>query len=280
MIKAILVCTDGSDHSQVACDHACSLTDKLGAKLTGLHVLDSRMLEGPLMADISGWIGAQPYGGQLQQLKELLQERGETVIKAFLKQCKEQGVDADGSVITGHPAKVILAEEVKAELVIIGQRGEHASLIGEFMGTSAERIIRHSLKPCMITPATYRPIRRVLAAYDGSAHASRALHEAIELAQAGNMTLTLLTIDEKGRHMDMQQVSDDGLRLARAHDMEATGIVAKGYVMETILQQADKTGTDLIVIGAQGHSRIHEMLLGSTTMQLIAKSDLPVLLVR
>jgi len=280
MIKAILVCTDGSEYSRVACQYALSLAQKLEAGLTGLHVLDSRMLEGPLMADISGWIGAQPYGGQLQQFRELLQQRGEAVIEAFLKQCKEAGVEASGSMKMGHPAKVIVTEENKAELVIVGQRGEHADLTGDLMGSHAERIVRHSLKPCMVTPATHREIKHVLAAYDGSGHASKALHEAIELVKGAGMKLTVLTVGENLQEQDVNQVAEDGLQLARAHDVEATSVVVEGNVMENILEKTGELEADLITVGAYGHSRIHEMLLGSTTTQLIAKADVPVMLVR
>jgi nucleotide-binding universal stress UspA family protein len=62
MIKPILVATDGSEYGSIATRFRIHLAQKLNAHLTGLHVLDSRLLEGPLLANISGWIGANPYG--------------------------------------------------------------------------------------------------------------------------------------------------------------------------------------------------------------------------
>ena len=44
--------------------------------------------------------------------------------------------------------------------------------------------------------------------------------------------------------------------------------------------RATASACDLLVVGAYGHSRIREMILGSTTTQLIAKSQIPVLLLR
>ena len=87
MIKSILVCTDGSPHGDTACEYA--IPDRGSRRAcSGLHVLDSRMLEGPLMADISGWIGAQPYGAQLQQFRELMEQKGEAVIRRFDNRCR------------------------------------------------------------------------------------------------------------------------------------------------------------------------------------------------
>ena len=196
MIKSILVCTDGSPHGDVACEYAISLTQQLNARLLGLHVLDSRMLEGPLMADISGWVGAQPFGDQFQQFRELMEKKGETVIHAFNSRCEEAGVKAETWVKMGHPPKIILEEEARAELLIMGQKGEHAEWIGDMSGSIVERVVRHSVKPCMITPDTFRPISRIMAAYDGSVHASQALHEATELAQALKAELVILTVAE------------------------------------------------------------------------------------
>lgn len=280
MIKSILVCTDGSSHSQTACEYALALASQLEARLIGLHVLDSRMLEGPLMADISGWIGAQPYGAQLQQFRELLQERGEAVLQSFRDLCAQRGVSGEALMRMGHPSRVILEEEAKAELVVLGQKGEHVDMIGDLMGSNAERVARHSVKPCMITPSEFRPIRKILAAYDGSAHASKAVHEAVELAQAARMDLAILAVADRDNVAEMQKVLEDARRLAAAHGLDAPAIVKEGDVVDTLLAEAEAQNSDLIVVGAYGHSRIREMILGSTTTQIMSTSKRPVLLVR
>ncbi len=280
MIKSILVCSDGSPHSQAAIEYAIELSSRLEARLMGLHVLDSRMLEGPLMADISGWIGAQPYGAQLQQFRDLLQQRGEAVIQAFYEACDRHGVKGEGIVRMGHPARVIVEEEAKAELLVLGQKGEHVDLIGDLMGSNAERIVRQSVKPCLVTPAEYRPIRKILAAYDGSGHASQALHEAAELAKAADMELAIVAIADHDNRKQVENTVKDAVRLAADHGVEATSHIEEGDVVDLILSKADELQSDLIVMGAYGHGRIREMILGSTTTQIIATSERPVMLVR
>lgn len=280
MIKSILVCTDGSAYSETAIEYAVSLSTRLEARLMGLHVLDSRMLEGPLMADISGWIGAQPYGAQLQQFRELLQQRGEAVVQAFNEFCEKRGVKGEAFVRMGHPARVIVEEEAKAELLVLGQKGEHVDLIGDLMGSNAERIVRQSVKPCLVTPAKYRPIQKILAAYDGSGHASQALREAAELAKAADMELAVLAIADRENREEMEAHVKDAVDLAADHGVQASSLVEEGDVVDLILSKASEWESDLIVMGAYGHGRIREMILGSTTTQIIATSDLPVMLVR
>lgn len=280
MIKDMLVCTDGSAYGNIACSYALDLSKRLNAVLTGLHVLDSRMLEGPLMADVSGWVGAQPYSEQLTQFRDVLQAKGEAVIAAFEDQAREAGVNVSTLLKMGHPTRVMLEEENSHELLVLGQRGEHAEWGGDLMGSTADRMVRHADSPCLVTPAEYRPIRRILAAYDGSGHAGKALHEAIELAQGLSVPLSILTVAEDKDMDAANAVSREGLRLAEAHGCEAGHLVGKGIAEDAILQMAQEHGFDLIVMGAFGHGLIREMFLGSTTAQLVARSTLPVLLAR
>ena len=280
MIKSILVCTDGSAYGDVACDYALFLTARLKAHLVGLHVLDSRMLEGPLLSDLSGWVGAQPFSAQLQQFRELMEEKGAAVMRAFSERAAQAGQDAETRLAMGHPARAILAEEVGAELLILGQRGEHAELIGDLLGSNVERIVRRSFKPCLVTPVAFRPITKILAAFDGSASSSKALHEAIELAAALAAPLLILTVRTRQDDPPAEAIAEEGLKLARAHVCAAATFIAAGRPSATILETARTQGCDLIVVGAYGHSLIREWIIGSTTAHLIHHAAVPVMLVR
>jgi nucleotide-binding universal stress UspA family protein len=280
MIKTLMVFTDGSEGGGVACQYALFLARRLGAKLTGCHVLDSRMLEGPLMADISGWIGAQAFSGQLKQFRDLLQQKAETVIDALVAMAGAEGVDIETSIKMGHPARVILEEEARAEMIVLGQNGEHAELTGEFIGSTVERVARNSLKPCLVTPAAFHPIGKILCAIDGSTHASKALHEAIELALALSAPLVIMSVAENHDRKHAREIAEDGIQLARAHECAAATLVVEGRPDQMIAMKAEELDCGLIVLGAHGHSRIRDMILGSTTNSLIATSHKPVLLVR
>ncbi|MFH0908384.1 MAG: universal stress protein [bacterium] len=280
MIKSILVCTDGSQFGDTACEYGINLAQQLKTSLTGLHVLDSRMLEGPLMADISGWLGAQPFGAQLQQFRELMEQKGAAVIAAFDKLCEEKGIPFEGTVEMGHPAQVILAAAARTELIIMGQNGEHAEWSGDMIGSTVERIVRHSLKPCMVTPLKYHPITKILAAFDGSPHASGALHEAIEMALALSVPLVILTVAENFDVAEAREIAENGMKLARAHECAAAHLVVEGQPEQLILTKAEELGCNLIVVGAYGHNRIRELVLGSTTTRLITETHLLLMLVR
>ena len=280
MIKSLTVFTDGSDNASEAGRYAIDLARILKARLAACHILDTRTLEGPLMADISGWLGAQPFGGQVVQFRRLLEERGQAILEALAREAEAAGVDLKTKLCTGHPARTILDEEAHAELILLGQRGEHAEQTGEMIGSTVERVIRHSLKPCLVVPSRSRSVRRILAAFDGSDVSSKALHEAIELALALAVPLVLLTVAEENGRERARAIVEDGMQLVRAHEGVAAQLVVEGRPDQVILTKAEEIGCDLIVVGAYGHSRIREMILGSTTQNLVARSHCPVLLVR
>jgi len=280
MIKSILVCTDGSAYGDTACEYAVDFASRLKARLMGLHILDSRMLEGPLMADISGWVGAQPFGTQLQQFRELMEKKGESIIEAFNARCEKAGIQTESWMKMGHPARIILEEEARAELLVMGQKGEHADWIGDMMGSNVERIVRRSVQPCLITPMEFRPVTKMLAAYDGSAHSSKALREALELSNTLSLPLTVLTVRDGLSGEKATAAAADAQRLAKDHGCEIESMVEEGESEDVILGTARSKECDLIVVGAYGHTRIREMILGSTTAHLVAYSEVPVLLVR
>jgi len=281
MIKSILICTDGSPHGEQSVRYGIHLAKRLKARLSALHVLDTRMLEGPLMANIAGWIGAQPFTDPLSQFRAIMQEKGEAVLTACTATCRDEGFEGVDTLLKwGHPARTILREEIAAELVILGQDGEHDDITGEWTGSTVDRVVRHSIKPCLIVPDTFTPIDKIMVAYDGSAHASRALHEAIELAISLAAPLVICTVVEQGDHNRAMLQADTAMRLARAHECAAAHLIVEGPTADTLLQKSAELNCTLLIAGANGHSRMRDMILGSTATQLLNHARLPLLLVR
>jgi len=280
MIKSILFCTDGSEYSSVAGDYAIWLAQKLKARIVALHVTDVRLLEAPLLADLSGAIGAQPYQALLPQLQEMQKQRAGVILNAVADRCRKAGVQCSTLHRTGSVVENIAEEETRTELVVLGQRGEHAQAIGLFLGSSVERVVRRSIKPCLVTPAKFRELRQVLVAYDGSAQSSKSLQVAVELCQTLGLKLSIVTVVSAPPEMGVNDAMEDAVRTAKDHGIEPSAETLVGHPEQQILECAERRQADLIVMGAYGHTRIRELILGSTTTHVIRKSDVPVLLTR
>ena len=280
MYKSILLCTDGSPSADVATDYAVGLAKKLGARVLALSVTDIRVLEGPLLADISGALGAQPYSALLPQLEQIQRDKAEAILKAVSRRCADQGVAHEVAHETGSLVQTMLDYERRADLVVLGQRGEHARWSEGMLGSSVERMVRASVKPCLVTSDRFRPIKHILLAHDGSAESSKALCGGIDLAADLGVEVTIVTVCQRDNEEAASKILQQAHRQAIEKKLTARAQLEHGNAETEILKLSEKIGADLIVMGAYGHTRIRELILGSTTSHVLRKATVPVLLTR
>ena len=90
--EKILIPTDGSDYGKTAIEYGIYIATRLNAQLIGLHVVDIRLMQGPVFTDISGSVGLPPYQEFLPVLQGGFDERAETVLQAFKTMCEQEGL--------------------------------------------------------------------------------------------------------------------------------------------------------------------------------------------
>jgi nucleotide-binding universal stress UspA family protein len=280
MISKLLACTDGSLHGDVVCDYSVSLAKALKAQVRGLHVLDVRMIEGPLLGDVSGLIGAGEYFAALPQFRQLTEEKGRVVRQAFEKRALDAGMEVTCDVETGHPVHAILARQDDTDLLVLGQRGENEQFGRELLGSVTDRIVRRTHKPCLVTPAQFNPIDRILAACDGGPISGKVAALAASLAAALAKPLTIVSVADKTDLAAMREVALKEEKAALTHGCEAHAVVRSGMASDIILEVASDTHAGLIVMGAHSHTRIREWFVGCHTVRILADSAVPALLVR
>jgi nucleotide-binding universal stress UspA family protein len=280
MYKSILLCTDGSPAASVAGDYAISLATKLGARMHILYITDIRLLEEPWMSDLSGAVGAQPYLGLVSQLQQFQRDKAAVILASVSKRCRDAHVACDTAHETGSLVHVMLDYERRADLVVLGQRGEHAQWSGGMLGSSVERMVRASVKPCLITPEKFQPVNHMLIAYDGSLESGKALHAGIDLAMALGTEVTITTVCQQEAEEAASKTLNEAIQQAQDHGLKAHAQLVHGNAEVEILAHCEKVGATLIVMGAYGHTRIRELIVGSTTSHVMRKATVPVLLVR
>jgi nucleotide-binding universal stress UspA family protein len=271
MYKNILLCTDGSPAADVAAEYAVWFAKKLHAHVHALYITDIRVLEGPMLSDLSGALGAQPYTALLPQLQQIQREKAAALLAAARKRCEDAHVSCQTAHETGSLVQIMLDYEKRADMVALGQRGEHAKWSGGMLGSSVER---------MVTPEKFRPIKHMLLAYDGSVESNKALHAVIDLAVALGADVTIVTVCQRENEEAASKVLKDAQQQALDHKLNPGAQLVHGNPETEILNQCQKTGADLIVMGAYGHTRIRELIIGSTTSHVLRKAAVPVLLTR
>jgi nucleotide-binding universal stress UspA family protein len=282
MMKNLLVCTDGSNYSQECCRYAAWLAKQSGATVEVLYVTDLRQFEIPVFGDLSGSLGVQPYEGMINQLQAVEEHKAKFVEESAMGVFEREGLLERTQFFheTGLLVDAIETYAERADLVLLGKRGENANFATEHLGSMLERVVRSAKKPCLVTSRAFNPIDRVAIAYDGGISARRALEFMAQSEVFRGFDLHVVTAVE-GADND----SAAGLLAEAERTMNAAGLypscqVLNGEVETAIAEYVRKAKIDLLVVGAYGHSRIRDLFIGSTTTELLRSCYVPVLCFR
>jgi nucleotide-binding universal stress UspA family protein len=278
MFKSILVPVDGSVQSGIAIRYALELAKRFGGHLTGLHVVDSKVLEAPYLTDLAGLTGAIPFTGLMTEVRQSLERRGRQILEDFRQVCLQQGQSADLQMETGVVHRTIAQASMRHDLICMGRTSEGSEWIGHLLGTTLENTLRRVHVPVLLAGDLYREPRRVLIAFDGSVFANAALRVAIQLLEGFGGECTLLGVATHAE--EAVPMLENARKLLTSHGIAFTEQARAGDPREQICLTARQLDIDLIVMGAFGHSRMREVLLGSTTDAVMRTCPLPLLIAR
>ncbi len=276
MIKRILVTTDGSDAAAIGVRYAVALAEKRGASILALHVVDVKLLEGPFLRDLSASLGTAPYVNYQGSIAMLLDERGKAALAYAAGLCERHGVPCETALHTGIVPRIIIEKSELADIIVMGRAGEHNEFLEGLIGSTTEAVVRRAPVPVLVTGHDTPGAEHFVLAYDGSNHARKALKVGAALAAEGQRKMHLLVVGEKSG----QQWMDEARDYLQSHDLDVDYGNKTGDPGEAIIQQTKDCNAGLIVMGAYGHSKLRELMLGSTTSHVINHAPCPVLLVR
>jgi len=275
----MLIPIDGSDNSNIALEYGLYIASKFDATITGLHVIDVYMIQGPIITDISGAVGMPPYDGFFEAIETSLNEKAQFILKDFQERCQKKGFVAEVKKTIGKIDQIIVEEAQKADVVLMAKKGEHFHLKeGGLLGSVAGAVIRHCGKPVMVTPEKFHEIESMGIAYDGSEPAKKALKLSLEISSQAAWPLTVVIITADAEKAD--KLCTEAEELTEKYSTDCEIIILQGKEFEEILKFIQEGAVELMVMGAYGHNRLRELFLGSTTSNVIRKSSIPVLLIR
>ena len=145
-----------------------------------------------------------------------------------------------------------------------------------------EAALFESGRPVLVVPYIQSgglKLDRVLVAWDGSRNAARAIADALPLLARAKAVEVVVVAGEPGKSDELPG-ADIAHHLAR-HGLKVNlqKIVSPEVdVPNTLLSHAADAGTDFIVMGGYGHSRLREFVLGGATRGVLASMTVPVLM--
>ena len=205
-------------------------------------------------------------------------EHGQSLLTRAAAAASLGEVEVD--VLGASPIDEALAEMRCADVSVLSQPDPHDDEKG-FDRRLLESALLGVGGPLLVLPraqATFEVGRNIVIAWDGGREAARAMRDALPMLASAART-TLLSIGRpQALQEDVERSQARALGLLAAH-----GISAKARRMECtidpaelLLSQLSDIGADLLVMGAYGHARIREIILGGMTRTTIEKMTVPV----
>ena len=275
-IKNLLVIVDSSEASDSRVELAASLAAEHAAHLVGLYILP--LLEpdpsrpDPLIDKI-----VTAYIREDQELARAARLRFDAASDRY-------GIKGEWRTAGGFASEEAAIHARYADLTIVGQinpsvrRTVIPPLVPEEVAFSAGR-------PILVTPFSGTPNRigsRVLVAWNARREAARAVSDALPLLRKAAAVTVLVVNPEKWAippHGE-QPGADITQHLAR-HGVKVqaeTAFSEDASVGEVLRAKSDEIDADLIVMGAYGHSRTRELILGGVTRDILRGMVVPVLM--
>lgn len=273
---------DGSNYSASVCDHSAWVVDNTSAEVVLVHVLDHKGASNSV-DNLSGSIG---FGARSELLEELAEHDAQ---KARLAQkCGRAILEDANSRLTGAGVKIVSSqlrhgeivetvEDFEADLIVIGKRGESSDLNKQHLGSNLERVVRSSHKPVLVASRSFKPINSALVAFDGGNSVKLAIDYMVENPAFNTIECTLLAVNAQGDTAEQLEHAANRLRSA---GYSMTTKIESGQVENIIARAIEKHSHDLLIMGAYGHSRIRNMIIGSTTTEMVRACLVPVLMFR
>lgn len=268
--KDLLVIVDNDPACPSRLDVARRLAEAHEAHLTGLHVRPRPMT---IYAEIP-----MPQSVDTLQRREL-EEAAARAGALFQERTRGTAVRTEWRVVEGHPLEVATVHARYADLTVLGQ-GRDLGQASADLATLPGDLVLAVGRPILVVPryGTFSAVgANILVAWDGSREATRAVHDALPLLDRAS-TVTVLSIDPEETGEPRIPGGDIALHLAR-HGVPVQAAVLTGAdiaVGDLLLSYAADHDIDLIVMGAYGHTRLREVILGGATRHLLQIMTVPV----
>ncbi len=275
--QTIIALPGSTETSDAILDAAIMLTGDQDGYLIGLYVIPQYK--------INLFTGYDASPKVLENFRNAHLESANAIAEKLELKRKSQNISAKWRVVeapTSDIAPVLVEHSRMADVVIAGQ--QDSANTERLEETLCEHLLMQSGRPVLQVPAgaaLRRLGRDVLVAWDGGRQATRAVFDALPvLRRAENVHLHWVDPPKSADDHAESALFEMAAALARHGVKVSSSESASGglTVGEALLDQVSKKSCDLLVLGAYGHWRMREYVIGGTTRYVLRHCTVPVLM--
>jgi nucleotide-binding universal stress UspA family protein len=253
-----------------------AIAEAFDAHLIGLFALDVMRI--PSYADAE----AAPIIVELERKRRA--EMAAEAESEFRDKLGARAVKSEWRVLTGEPVAAVVFTARCADLLLIGQLDPdnyEADCVPRYF---MEDVVLAAGKPVLVVPFAghfARVGKRSMVAWKPVREASRAVSDALPMLRRADAVEVVSFERGKTASLDEEIARQDMARYMDRHTVNAKvskTVLEALEVGEAILSRAADFGADSIVMGAYGHSRLRERVLGGATRTVLDSMTVPVLM--
>jgi nucleotide-binding universal stress UspA family protein len=270
-IKAILALADGGAGTEATLRTALLVAKGFSAHLDVLHVRADPETMVPIVGEgMSGAMVEQVMDAMVKSIET----RASAARAAYQRVCEPAGDAVAWRAATGREPEVTAAAGRLADLIVLGRpdSAEEAP-----MAATIDAALFDTGRPVLVAPPTAVTAvgNRVVVAWNGTAQSARAVAVALPFLVKAQQVIIAVGGGEDARAPAVGLVA-----YLERHGVRATieSFVISHGIGKSLLEQVSRLGADLLVMGAYGHSRLREMILGGATREVLAGASVPVLM--
>jgi len=255
---------------------AFALARRNDALITGLFVVPDYV--------VPSYVEAQISVDLITDVTEKAIARAQETLSGYQQLAADAGVNMDAHVVEGQVIPILREHTKYADLLMLGQDQPDDPDNASY--GLADALLFEGACPCMMVPHSGKlavPGKRVLLTWNASRESARALREALPILARAE-TVVVLSSEPNDSDVDIARGhphADELARFLQSHGIESisSGIADMDIsTSDAILGQAAEMNADLIVMGAYGHARLREIILGGVTRDLLKQSPVPLLM--
>ncbi|MCO4849063.1 MAG: universal stress protein [Yoonia sp.] len=274
-VKTILVVLTNVEAAKTLLKLAIPLARKHAAHLVGLHTQETLLV----YSEVAIHVPSSTYTAFNKSQREL-SDKIENVFQTLTSpedfQSEWRNLKAEA---TSGADKIIECARA-ADLVIMSR--EEINVGWTAQNYAQGRVIRESGRPVIVVPHDYDgpcPGSTLLLGWADTREAARAAHDLIEIAdQDARVTVLRVGSLDADALRDIGFMDLPGMLSRHGLKVESTQVEKGGHrIAEVLNEQAFEMGADLIAVGAFGHSRIYDIVIGAATHDLLQDAKYPVM---
>ena len=291
----VTACIDGLANSTAVVDWAVWAADRLSVPLELLHMLE-RQPERAAVSDYSGAIGLGAQESLLQDLADLDAQQGQLAQRAgraLLAAARQRAVatgltQVETRLRHGSLTEGVLQLQAEVRLFVMGEHFHRADAERAARGSRlhldhhVEAVVRAVTRPVLVaTGERFARPERFVIAFDGSATARKMVQTVLASPLLVGLPVLLAMATPPGGDGKAATAALESARSALAGaGFDASVERLPGEPEAVLPALVNAQGAALLVMGAYGHSRIRQLIVGSTTTTLLRLAQVPVLILR